>query len=156
MTEYRFSKHTINLASILIMSLSTFICGQFLISYIFSPVHDLSGIVILLALMATFFLFFRHYFFSGVFTIKKNAFYHKRAFSDKKYPFHRYYVECDKELYYRGYKSPPFYRITILDLETEKEKVIIIFAFTRKYQRADLKMKEEICQFSDHLRKVQS
>ncbi|AHI57255.1 hypothetical protein ACP0AK_04885 [Listeria ivanovii] len=156
MKEYRFLKYSINLATILVMSMIIFLIGIFLSFTIFSKISTLQQYGILLGLIIICCVIYYRFFFPEVFIVNKNAFYHKKGFSNKKYSYSKYYVECDKKLHYNGQKSFPSYRVYILDLKTEKEKIINIFDGSRKYKRTDLKMKKEICQFSDYLREVQS
>lgn len=155
MTEYRFSKYTMNITLVVPVILATFLIGILALMAIFLKITDLKFYCLSFGFVVAFGFYFKQ-FFLGVFFINKNAFYHKRGLFDKVYPFSRYYVECDKNQYRYGPKKLPNYKIFILDLETGKETIITINDTSRKYQRADLKMKEEICRFSDHLRKVQS
>ncbi|HBM4073615.1 TPA: isoleucine--tRNA ligase [Listeria innocua] len=93
---------------------------------------------------------------NGTVSINNRALFYKRGFSDKKYPFSQYMLECDTRLHGRTISFLPYYTINILNLETGKEEKIKLrnAAITHRNGRKNFHL--EIENLAEQLRKMQA
>lgn len=93
---------------------------------------------------------------NGTVSVNSHALFYKKGFSDKKYLFNQYMLECDTRLHGRTSSFLPFYTINILDLETGKETKIKIRNAAIVHRNGRKKFHLEIENLAEQLKKIQA
>lgn len=93
---------------------------------------------------------------NGTVSINNRALFYKRGFSDKKYPFSQYMLECDTLLHGRTISFLPYYTINILNLETGKEEKIKLRNAAIVHKNGRKNFHSEIESLAEQLKKIQA
>lgn len=93
---------------------------------------------------------------NGTVSVNSHALFYKKGFSDKKYLFNQYMLECDTRLHGRTTSFLPFYTINILDLETGKETKIKIRNAAIVHRNGRKNFHLEIVNLAEQLKKIQA